>query len=609
MKIQNILLLPIALLALTSCNDFLDQQPDTIFDDETIFSDKEMIGSVLANFYGRINWGANFENQPDFGLLDEACYGGNGGDPNTTTTYSTTQWRVYDYTLIRNFNQFLESVRKTTVLDDEEKLQYEAEVRFLRAWTYFNMARSLGGVPIVGDEIYSYETGRPVEEYQLARSSEAATYDYIISECDFAAKYLPDDPASNTNCSRAISWVALALKARAAIYAASLAKYNNLVTPELHTDGGEVGIPAEQAERYYRIAYQTADTIIKSGRYRLYDLEADKAHNFYMATASKTDNPEVMWAKDYIYPDHTQSWSHANCPSVLSYNSGGNNTTPLLNLVDDYEYLDNRDGRIKDCDENGDPIFYDTPSEIFDNKDPRMKGTIICNGDEFAGTVIEFQAGQYYYQRNRWRERTGGNGSTDQDGDVITSINGPRNTSDWSTNKTGFCFRKFLDEDRTNAMNPSHGSEIWYVRFRYAEVLLIASEAALELGDEDTALHYINMIRERAGLGDLTSMTLLDIEQERRVEFVLEGHRWWDLKRWRRAHIVWDGVSEDSEHYTLYPYKVKDSRRPENGKWTYVRGKSPIMLRPRTFQLLNYYCAFDDSWLASNPKLIQNPYN
>lgn len=607
-KIYGLVFLALALFGTTACSDFLDRKSDNIFSDDQIFSDEQMIKSALANLYGRISWGESFDAMPQYGLLDEACYGGNGGDPNHNTTYSDTQWRVYDYGLIRNINQFLQSVRSTSVLTEKDRMRYEAEARFIRAWTYFNMARCLGGMPIVGDKIFDYDPNEDVANLQIPRSTEAGIYDYVISECDFAAKYLPTNPAENVNASRANCWVAEALKARAAIYAGSIAKYNNLVTPQIKTAGNEVGIPANLAPKYYKIALQACDTIIKSGLYALYNKEDDKAHNFYMATASKSDNPEVMWAKDYKGPDHTQWWSINSAPTVLAFNSGGNNTTPLLNLVEAFEYLDNRDGHLKLTDAKGNYIFYDKPGDVFANKDPRLKGTVLCNGDDFAGTTIEYQAGQLFYQGRKWKTKTGNPGSVDVDGEIVTSRNGPQYTSNWSSNKTGFNFRKYLDEDRNNGMNPAYGSSIWFVYFRYAEVLMIASEASLELGDEASALKYINQIRERAGVPDLTSMTLLDIEKERRVEFALENHRWWDLKRWRRAHIVWNGTSEDSRHYTLFPYKVVDARRPENGKWVYIKGTSPIMLEARTFQLRNYYNFLDDGWLANNPKLVKNPY-
>lgn len=607
-KLTKIFLMLALSVSAVSCSDFLDRESDSIYTNEEIFSDELMVKSALANLYGRVYYGPSIISPVDYGYIDEAVYGSNGGDPNFDVTYNRNVWRVYDYGLIRNINQFIQGVRATSVLDNDEKLRYEAEVRFLRAWVYFNMARGMGGVPIVGDKVYSYDANQDVAELQEPRSTEAGIYDYIISECDFAAKYLPSTSSSNVNAGRAISWVALALKARAAIYAGSLAKYNNLVTPQIKTANGEVGIPASEADRFYKIAYQAADIIMKSGQYALYNKDANKADNYYHALVKKApDNPEIMWARDFYYPGHTQPWSADNGPTVLTKSTYGNFTTPLLNLVESYEYIDNRDGHLK-YENGGKPIFYENPGDIFANKDPRMRGTILCNGDVFAGMEIIYQAGQYYYQGGRWKTRTGNSGSTDKMGNVITSVNGPEYTTTWGANKSGFNFRKFLSDDPGEYVR-SRNSVIAFPYFRYAEVVLIASEAALELNNKAEALKDINMIRERAGLHDLTDMTLLDIEQERRVEFPLENHRWWDLKRWRRAHIVWDGVSENSMHYTLFPYRVVDPRRPkENGKWVYVRGESPIRKAARQFQLRDYYNEVDPGWMSNNPKLVKNPY-
>lgn len=81
-----------------------------------------------------------------------------------------------------------------------------------------------------------------------------------------------------------------------------------------------------------------------------------------------------------------------------------------------------------------------------------------------------------------------------------------------------------------------------YIPLRYADVLLMYAEALNELGKTDEALPYINMVRERAGLGDLSGLTQdefrLALEDERRVEFLLEGHRWFDLLRTGRTITV-----------------------------------------------------------------------
>src|SRR5690606_11934075 len=238
------------LACFSSCSDFLERQPDQILTEDQIFGDAVMIKSVLANYYGRVTWGQHINDSYGYTILDEA--GKSDGGPDNIQNFGNAQWRVYDYGLIRNINQFLQGLRETTALSEEDKRVYEGEARFLRAWTYFNMARGLGGVPIVGDEVFEYEGGMDITTLQYPRSTEAGIYDYIIAECDAIAPMLSDE--TNTHSARANRWVALMLKARAAIYAGSLANYNNKMTSPITTPGGEVGIPADRAEGYYEQA-------------------------------------------------------------------------------------------------------------------------------------------------------------------------------------------------------------------------------------------------------------------------------------------------------------------------------------------------------------------
>lgn len=597
-------------LLLTSCSGFLDRESDTIFSDEDVFNDVAMTKSVMANFYNQVDFGPNFQNFSSFstttgtwGEIDEAsCF-----QTNSSTSYDTSLWRLYPYELIRTLNQFLASIRSSDVLSASDKETYEYETRFLRAWSYFYMARGLGGMPIVGDKVFSVEDN--LSDMQLARSTEAGIYDYVISECEECARHLP--ASGGTHNARASKYAALTLKARAAITAGSIAKYNNLITPQLKTSGGEVGIPAELAKKYYTIASETAKEIIDSKAFSLYEKEADKALNFYKLFVDKEGNPEVIWARDYISPDVTHQWSANSCAPQLTGNSAANENTPLLNLVESYEYVNNRDGHLKVTDGKGDYLFFAKPSDLFAYKDPRLKGTILSPGDTIDGQIMVYQAGQMKQQKRGgkfvWVTKTGASGTTDEDGDLITSVNGPRSSAGAWDNTTGFNFRKYLDPN-ANGRKSSVGSDVWFVRMRYAEVLLIYAEAELELGNENVGLEYINAIRTRAGLNKLSVYSLDDIEQERRVEFPLENQRYWDLKRWRRAHTEWDGESENSTQWSLFPYLVKDPRSAESGKWVFVKMKNNKLTNSRKFEMKNYYNFLEDSWLANNPKLVKNPY-
>ena len=613
MRTTDILRFPAYIVAawlLTACSGFLDRESDTIFSDEEVFGDAAMTKSVMAGLYNSIDYGPNFENFSSFsstegtwGEIDEAsCF-----QTNAATSFSNSLWRLYPYAYIRNLNIFLNSVRQSDILTEKEKTAYEAETRFLRAYTYFYMARGLGGMPIVGDKVFSIDDD--LESMQLPRSTEAGIYDYVLDECDYCASTLPAN--GGTHQARASRWAALTLKARAALTAASLAKYNNLLTPDIRTEGGEVGIPADKAVHYYEIAAQTAREIMDGGAFALYDKQADKAENFYRLFVDMNGNPEVIWARDYQYPDVVHNWSANSCAPSVTGNSASNENTPLLNLVESYEYTDRRDGHLRLSDDAGNYIFYDAPADLFANKDPRLRGTIICPGDRIDNEEVVYQAGQLRQQKKgskwTWTTKTSAAGLSDDDGDLITSVNGPRASSGAWDNTTGFNFRKYLDPT-TDGRKPSHGSDIWFIRMRYAEVLLIYAEAELELGQAEKGLPSLNAIRNRAGLPSLDSYTLDDIVQERRVEFPLENHRFWDMKRWRRAHTEWDGTSENSTQWSLFPYRVKDPRSAENGKWAFVRVQNAKMPNARRFEMRNYYNFLDDGWMGNNPKLVKNPY-
>ena len=128
MKLKYILTIAAAaafLVPMSSCSDFLDQEPDKILTDEQIFGDAVMIKSVLANYYGRMEgkqWGQRTKDGDgsySMTILDEAarCDGG----PDTRTEFEDDRWRTYDYEFIRDLNQFLAGVRATTALDATEQ--------------------------------------------------------------------------------------------------------------------------------------------------------------------------------------------------------------------------------------------------------------------------------------------------------------------------------------------------------------------------------------------------------------------------------------------------------------------------------------------------------
>ena len=604
MKNFKLIILSAAILVSgASCSKFLDRESQSILSDDQVYSDEKMVISVLANYYGRVSWGQHIGNTSSLAILDEAGF--SSGGPNNRQNYEDDLWRVYDYTLIRDLNLFINGVRKST-FNQETQNNFEGEARFLRAWTYFNMARGLGGVPIIGDKVFDYTAGQTVDSLQYKRSTEKETYDYIINECTEIAELLKD--TKTINAARANKWAALALKSRAALYAGSIAKYN-FKTPDVKTTGGEVGIPATNANDYYTIAYETSKEILQQSPYALYTKNGDKGRNFYEAVSSKSSD-EVIWARDYKYPGQTHQFTNNVIASSIRGDIDANIMSPVLNLVEDFEYTNNRNGALKLTDGAGNPIYYTNPEDLFANKDPRLYGTIIYSGADFLGSKIIYQAGVRYLEGGVWKIKTSEPGKDEAPYGLITDFNGPTTSNDQYVNKTGFNIRKFVEENK-DASTRGRGSDMWFVRFRLGEIVLIAAESALELNKPQTEVAgFINQIRNRAGIQTLTTVTLNDIIKERRVELAFEDHRYWDLKRWRIAHTIWNGQQNNATatHYVLFPYKVYAPGNPAHGKWMFEKRKASHTMFPLYFRFQNYYNFIDQEWINNNPKLVRNPY-
>lgn len=601
------------LLSLSSCSGFLDQDPDTIITNDQLYSDPVLIKSALAKLYGDITFGQRVDAAEDYTWLDESIRYWREERQDQDRNW----WRQYDYGLVRRMNQFLQGLRNSKVLSDAEKAPLEGEVRLMRAWYYFCSCRVLGGVPIVGDEVYDYTPGMDITTVQLPRSTEAETYDYIINECRTIANMMSRE--TNKNSARANRWTAKMLEARAALYAASLAKYNVTLAEPLRTEGGEVGIDVNKANSYYEIALTAAQEVITSSPYSLMKTNSTKwqdlADNYYNAICEKNGNTEVMWACDYVYPGQTHGFTKSCLPTNMSQDTEYSMMSVLLNLVEAYEPIETTTPGKGANFETGtmqEPVFFDTPTELFTARDPRLGGTILYPGSFFNGLETQLQGGQLNKENGTWKIKTSTRGTQDDKGNTITALSGPYEPrDDRQCNRTGFYIRKYLDKT-PSAGTIGRGSEMWSPYFRVSEAYLIAAEASFELkGSTPESLGYINAIRERAGVKPLTTLTFENIVHENQVEFAFEGHRWWDLKRWRIAHKIWNGDNNNpsAQRRGLWPYKVVADGDANDGKWVFFeKNITEIYPYPLKFELRHYYGDFDNGWLNNNPKLVKNPY-
>jgi hypothetical protein len=161
---------------------------------------------------------------------------------------------------------------------------------------------------------------------------------------------------------------------------------------------------------------------------------------------------------------------------------------------------------------------------------------------------------------------------------------------------TGFGVLKYLDEKKDNFTDRNGSGTDWIV-FRYGEVLLNYAEAAEELGYSDEALWAVNELRNRAGIAPLTKIDINKIRHERRVELAFEGHRYWDLRRWRTA------VNELTGDFSGLRYILDyDTRKFKLEILEKIDGSEGPKFYP-----YNYYLPITIARTANNPNLIENP--
>ena len=466
----------------------------------------------------------------------------------------------------------------------------------------------MGGVPLITSQLIYDGSGDP-SSLQIPRAKESEVYDFIYSEIQEIKGNLTETVGSRT---RANKITALALQSRAMLYAGSIAKYNSLMSSPISTTGGEVGIPANMANDYYQKSLSASEEIIADPEYELYNPAGSaKGENFYKLFFDKSAK-EVIFAKDFM-TGKVHGFTYDNV--VRSFRTdieGSSILTPSLSLVESFEYLDGSKGTLKDKDAQGNYITYTNMADIFANKDARLYGTVVYPGSQFRNMPVNMQAGVAIWEDGEYTFKVGNLGSAHDDGGVLTGFDGPRNDDQYVSN-TGFYLRKFVSESPQDGVRPSLASN-WWTWFRLGEIYLNAGEAAFELGQTAKALNYINEVREAHGgfpANSLTELTIETIQNERRVELAFEDHRFFDLKRWRIADKVWNGLETDANAvvHGLYPYRVIRPGHPDDGKYIFDRMRPTRFRRARFFKMANYYSSIDPSVLNNNPKLVKNPFH
>lgn len=240
-----------------------------------------------------------------------------------------------------------------------------------------------------------------------------------------------------------------------------------------------------------------------------------------------------------------------------------------------YELLDNYEDAftVKDSKEavlafrfNGNvthSIYFDkyySPSGDFDKSNTDIKVLAVptqemvdmykmADGSDFDWANAEHAANPYANREDRFYKSILYNGATWKNRDIETYVGGKDGFVEFgsvlhpNTTTTGYFIRKLLNE-KVQDMGEK-GITNW-AEIRYAEVLLNHAEACVEQGKVAGALKSLNKVRSRAKLPELETTSAENLKHivrhERTVELAFEGHRYWDLRRWRLSYTLLNGT-------------------------------------------------------------------
>lgn len=542
---------------LVSCNDEMNFKEYTQYEKDYVDNSFSRVKALVTNIYTYLDTDfGSYEGAMLASTTDEAEYAYTG---NPIYSFINGGWSPVDargtiwtnsYKAIQQANMFLQDFQGLTfpeeMLNDDyhtNMLQYKHfpyETRALRAYFYFNLAKQYGDVPLFTKMITADEVN------SLTRTPAQEVFKFIIDECDDIMNDIPMDwgelGSATVNAGRVNRMFVLALKSRATLYAAS-----PLFNTSNNTNLWKQAVAASQA---------AVDAATSNG-YTMGDYAKIWAEDNYKAS-------EIIFA---VRMGNSNKYEAYNFPVEVEGGKGGN--CPTQNLVDAYEMLNG-----KSIDETGSGYDQQNP---YKDRDPRLSLTVAVNGEK------------------KWPDYNGA--------ELQTYYGGLHGEPLAGATPTGYYLKKMMNRGVVLQAGKTNEKLHNWVTFRTGELYLNYAEAAFKAtgsadvvpeGGKMSAREAVNVVRVRVGMPELAVGLSTDAfwkkyENERFVELAFEGHRFWDLRRWKQG----DKLKSITE--------MKITKNVD-GTFTYTRKTVS-----RQWDDKMYLFPIPQSERLKNPNLTQNP--
>ena len=527
-----------------SKNSLLDIEPSDRLSESAVFNDVNLLQSYVYNTYNGIRamaypaigqydgltdilvWNRNFNGQL-FGThgwpLNNNYYNGFRdyveGNITPDNVANFAQWQEY-YKYIAQVNSYFEKTANSS-LDPSDLVPMNGEMRFIRAWIYFDLSRIYGGVPLVTS---SFDLGDP-SSFEIGRSTYDEVAQFVVSECDLAANELDGQPEV---LGKINATAAKALKAKMLLYMAS----------PLNNVGNDMG-------KWAAAETATMD-VLNSGK----SLAADYSKIPFKTTYQAN---EIILARTYT-PSNRIYWSSLNFMLWPGGAYGTQSIMPTQKFVDMYPMSDGK--KITDPDSG-----YD-PQKFWENRDPRFYNDIMYPGSGPFLIKLDDGTEDLRYQEsyehildpngNNWNIEPVANPNYSSLGGGTSHFGYP---TGYNFGRDGFTYfdkvftwpgkdaitryqsKKYMDFSGVRFSQNDDPTQMQLL-FRITEFYLNMAEIKIAMGDESAARGYLNQIRARVGMPDITStggQLVEDYRNERAIELHMEDHRFFDILRWKTA--------------------------------------------------------------------------
>ncbi len=546
-------------IGLSSCSKLMDKEPLDKISEATIWNDVNLAEAYINNQYKvlpRLGWYDFVRSYQMSVFTDEATHKYNyhglpsyrvgGMDPSVPTSLDV--WS-HNYGYINGCNTFLKNADKIPMKSatEEAKLsRLKGEAYALRAWSYIDLASRYGGVVLITEPFQLND------DFKKERSSFENTVHLIVSDLDQAAALLPLNYSDGKDWGRMTKGAALALKSRILLYAAS-PLFNE-----------------SKIQEKWKIAANAAKAVIDLGIYSLYGNE-----NTYKDIFLTSRNSEVILSKGHDPVVNDGDFGYFQVVEGLGggtdgngYASGWSTTMVSQNLVDAFEF---KDGTAFDW---NNPLHASNP---YKNRDPRLYSSVTIDGSPWVNNIpVQFWITE---KNNNFNTPVyqNDNFSTPNSSFLVDNLIYGRNSQANPVTKgdapqLNYIYRKSMNNNY-NIEEQTTPFPVSWIIIRYSEIYLNFAEASFEIGDEVNALLYLNQIRNRVGMPsvNLSGVDLRDkIRHERQVELCLEGHRYFDARRWKIAENVFSkpiyGISivkdKNSDKKVYRKFKYEDRQFP-----------------------------------------------